>query len=182
MSYQSHPEMMGPDGTPGLESMQMASAQQMQFGDLADVEAGGTVYVVRTSGYASGSRPFLKVTAHPTENWTVGIGWRRRRIFSRLRGSIRCRQELPVAAIYQGRLQTEGGLHQEFTVGRKTGRGLVQIAYYRDSLSRVAVVGWRCAECGRYCGRRDKTAEAGFLPIRRPGTFGFWGMDTRLKD
>ena len=49
--------------------------------------------------------------------------------------------ELPVAVMYQGRTQTEQGLHQEFTASRKAGRGLVQISYYRDSLDRVAVAG-----------------------------------------
>ena len=50
-------------------------------------------------------------------------------------------QQLPVAVAYQGRTQTEHGLHQEFAVGRKLGSGLVQIAFYRDSLDRVSVSG-----------------------------------------
>ena len=50
-------------------------------------------------------------------------------------------QELPVAAMYQGRIQTAQGLHQEFTASRKMGQGLMQISYYRDSLDRVAVAG-----------------------------------------
>jgi Carboxypeptidase regulatory-like domain len=141
LSYQSHPEMMGPDGSSGLQSMQMSSAQQMQFGDMVDVEAGGTVYVVRTSGYTSGSRPFLKVTAHPTGTWTMGYRMATSQNLQSFAGLDTVKQELPVAAIYQGRVQTDGGLHQEFAVGRKTGRGFVQIAYYRDSLSRVAVAG-----------------------------------------
>ena len=89
LSYQAHPEVLGPDGSSGLQVVQLASGQKMQFGDLVDVEAGGTVYVARTSGYASGSRPFLKITAHPTENWSVGYRMRRRRTCSRLQGSIR---------------------------------------------------------------------------------------------
>lgn len=141
LSYQSHPEIMGPDGSSGLQSIQVASAQQMQLGDMVDVEAGGTVYVVRTSGYASGSRPFLKVTAHPTGTWMVGYRMATSQDLQSFAGLDTVKQELPVAAIYQGRVQTEGGLHQEFAVGRKTGRGLVQIAYYRDSLSRVGVAG-----------------------------------------
>jgi hypothetical protein len=43
--------------------------------------------------------------------------------------------------MYQGRMQTESGLHQEFSASRTAGPGLVQIAYYRDTLDRVAVSG-----------------------------------------
>lgn len=141
LSYQSHPEMMGPDGSLGLQSIQVASAQQMQLGDTVDVEAGGTVYVVRTSGYASGSRPFLRVMAHPTGTWKMGYRMATSQDLQSFAGLDTVKQGLPVATIYHGKVQTEDGLHQEFVVGRSTGRGLVQVAYYRDSLSRVAVAG-----------------------------------------
>ena len=141
LSYQMHPEMLASDGTPGLGVMQLASGQKIQIGDFADVEAGGTIYVVRTSGYTSGSRPFLKVTAHPSENWSVGYRMATAQDLQSFSGLDTMRRELPVAAIYQGRLQTDGGVHQELSVGRKTGRGMVQVAYYADSLNRVAVSG-----------------------------------------
>jgi hypothetical protein len=43
--------------------------------------------------------------------------------------------------MYQGRMQTEHGVHHEFTASRTAGPGLVQISYYRDTLDRVAVAG-----------------------------------------
>jgi hypothetical protein len=141
LSYQSHPEMLGPTGFSGLEVMRVASAQQMQLGDMVDVEVGGTVYMVKTSSYASGSRPFLKVMAHPTSTWTAGYRMATSQDLQSFGGLDSMKQDLPVAAVYQGRVQTEGGLHQEFIVGRKTGRGIIQVAYYRDSLNRVAVSG-----------------------------------------
>jgi hypothetical protein len=141
LSYQAHPEVLGPDGSSGLQVVQLSSGQKMQLGDLVDIEAGGTVYVARTSGYASGSRPFLKVTAHPTENWSVGYRMATSQDLQSFAGLDTVNRELPVAVVYQGKIQTEGGLHQEFTVGRKTGRGMVQVAYYSDSLNRVAVSG-----------------------------------------
>jgi hypothetical protein len=141
LTYQAHPELVGSGGMPGMEAMQMASAQQMQFGDMVDVEAGGLIYVVRTSGYASGSRPFLKVTAHPTSTWSVGYRMATSQDLQSFSGLEAAKQELPVAAIYQGKVQTEAGVHQEFSVGRKTGRGMIQVAYYRDNLNRVAVSG-----------------------------------------
>jgi Carboxypeptidase regulatory-like domain len=139
--YQSHPEMVGADGVTGLEAMQLASAEKMQLGDMVDVEAGGTVYVVRASGFASASRPFVKVTAHPSAAWTAGYRMATSQNLQSYAGLDGIQQQLPVAVMYQGRMQTENGVHQELAVGRKLGSGLVQIAYYRDSLDRVAVSG-----------------------------------------
>jgi hypothetical protein len=141
VSYQSHPELVGSDGSTGLEAMQLASAQKMQLGDMVDLQAGGTVYVVRTSGYASASQPFLKVTVHPTTDWTVGYRMATSQNLQSYEGLDAVQQQLPVAVMYQGRIQTEHGLHQEFALGRKFGPGLAQIAYYRDVLNRVAVSG-----------------------------------------
>jgi len=141
VSYQSHPELVSSGGTPGLDAMQVSSAQQMQIGDFADVEAGGTLYVVRSAGFASGSRPFLKITAHPVKAWTVGYRMATSQNLQSFAGLDSVQQELPIAATYQGRTQTEEGHHQEFTASRKAGPGLLQISYYRDSLDRVAVSG-----------------------------------------
>jgi hypothetical protein len=141
VSYQSHPELVSSGGTPGLDAMQVASAQRMQIGDFADIEAGGTLYVVRSSGFASGSRPFLKITAHPMKDWTVGYRMATSQDLQSFAGLDSVQPELPIAATYQGRTQTEQGHHQEFTASRKAGPGLLQISYYRDSLDRVAVSG-----------------------------------------
>jgi hypothetical protein len=141
VSYQMHPELVSSGGTPGMDAMQISSAQLMKIGDLADVEAGGTLYVVRAVGFASGSRPFVKITTHPVKDWTVGYRMATSQNLQSFAGLDSLQQELPVAAMYQGRMQTAQGLHQEFTASRKTGQGLVQVSYYRDSLDRVTVAG-----------------------------------------
>ncbi len=149
-SYQSHPEMRGSGNvtgnTSGLQAFQLASAEKMQIGDFADVEAGGIVYVVHTDGYAVASRPFLKVTTHPTEDWTVGYRMATSRDLQSYAGLNAVQQEMPVAITSsssspRNRMRTEKGLHQEFAVGRKLGPGLVQLAYYLDSLDNVMVEG-----------------------------------------
>lgn len=141
VSYQSHPELVSTGPTPGLAAMQVSSAQRMQIGDFADLEAGGTLYVVNSSGYTSGSRPFLKITTRPMKAWTIGYRLATSQNLQSFEGLDSVQQELPIAAMYQGRMQTEQGHHQEFAVSRKAGPGLIQISYYRDSLDRVAVAG-----------------------------------------
>jgi len=141
VSYQSHPELVSSGGTPGLDAMQMSTAQRMQIADLADVEVGGTLYVVRSLGFASGSRPFLKITAHPIKGWTIGYRMATSQNLQSYAGLDSVQQELPIAVMYQGRMQTEQGHHQEVTASRKTGPGLIQISFYSASLDRVAVSG-----------------------------------------
>jgi hypothetical protein len=146
-SYQSHPEMQGSGNASGLQTFQLASAEKMQIGDFADVEAGGIVYVVHTAGYAVASRPFLKVTTHPAEDWTVGYRMATSRDMQSYAGLNAVQQEMPVAisssssSSSQNRMRTEKGLHQEVSIGRKVGSGLLQMAYYLDSLNAVMVEG-----------------------------------------
>lgn len=141
VSYQSHPELLSSGGTPGLDAIQVSTAQQMKIGDFADLEVGGTLYVARSSGFASGSRPFLKITAHPVKAWSVGYRVATSQNVQSFAGLDSVQQEIPVSAMYRGRIQTEKGIHHEFTASRTAGPGLIQVSYYRDSLDRVAVAG-----------------------------------------
>jgi len=141
MSYQSHPEMVGTGGVAGVEAIQLASAEKTQLGDMVDLEVGGTVYVVRGSGYANSSRPFLKITAHPTSNWNMGYRMATARELQSYQGLDAVELELPVGVVAQGHMQTERGLHQEISIGRKAGRGTIQVAYYADNLTRVMLSG-----------------------------------------
>jgi hypothetical protein len=141
VSYQSHPELLSSSGTPGFDAMQMSTAQQMKIGDFADLEAGGTMYVARSSRYATGSRPFLKITAHPVKAWSAGYRMATSQSLQSFAGLDSVQQDMPIAVMYQGRMQTDQGVHHEFTAGRKLGQGMVQISYYRDNLARVMVSG-----------------------------------------
>lgn len=141
ISYQSHPELVSSDGSTGLEVVRMSSAQKMQLGDLAEVEVGGTVYMLRTSGLAAASQPFLRVAIHPAAAWTIRYRMATSQDVQAFDGMDAAHQELPIAVMYEGRLQTERGMHQEVAIGRKVGPGLIQVAYYHDSLNRVAVAG-----------------------------------------
>lgn len=142
VSYQSHPEMVGSGNTSGLGAIQMASAQRMQLGDMVDAEVGSAVYIVRAStAYANAARPFVKLTAHPTAAWTMGYRMATSQEMQSFDAMDAVQQEIPVAIISQGRVQTARGVHQELSVGRKAGHGVIQVAYYLDSLDRVMVAG-----------------------------------------
>jgi hypothetical protein len=125
----------------GLDAMQIATAQKMQFGDFADIEVGSALNVVRTSGYLTTAHPFLRVTTHPTSNWALGYRMSTSRDMQAFNSLDTVQPELPVAVQSQGRLRTERGVHQELSVVRKAGRGMILASYYRDSLANVLVSG-----------------------------------------
>jgi len=133
--------MVSAGGVAGFEAVQVASAQKTELGDMVDLEVGGTVYVVHGAGYAMASRPFLKITTHPTSNWRVGYRMATSRDLQSYEGLDSVELELPVGVLAQGRMQTERALHQEFAAGRKFGRGSVQAAYYRDNIGSVMLSG-----------------------------------------
>jgi len=140
-SYQSHPEMIGSGGALGLDAIQLASAQKTTLGDAVDLEVGGTVYVLRGGEYGMASRPFLRVTTHPASGWTAGYRMATSRDLQSFAGLDTVELELPVAVVEHGRMRMASGLHQEFVLGRKAGRGQIQVSYYKDNIHRSMLAG-----------------------------------------
>ena len=146
VSYASHPEMMSSGGAGngnvmGMQTMRMASAQKMQLGDSVDVEAGGTVYAIRTAGTALTAQPFLNVTVHPGEVWAVRYRLATSRDVQDFDGLDSIAAELPVAVVCGARLCTESGTHQEIALSRRAGGGLLQAAVYHDAIARTSIAG-----------------------------------------
>jgi hypothetical protein len=142
VSFASHPEMMTGDDASGMQLMRMASARQMQLGDAVDVEAGATVYAIRTSGSGFASRPFLRVTVHPGEVWAVRYSLATSREVQSFDGLNSVATDLPATATTSsGRFYMESGLHQQFSVSRKAGGGLMEAAIYRDIIDRSGLTG-----------------------------------------
>jgi hypothetical protein len=141
ISYQSHPEMTGANRSAGLDAVQIATAQKMQIGDLGEVEVGSALNMVHTSGYLTSAHPFVRLTAHPTSTITIGYRMATSRDMQAFNALDTVQPELPVAVLSKGRLRTERGIHQEFSIAHKAGRGTIQAAYYRDALNSILVSG-----------------------------------------
>ncbi len=141
MSYISRPAMMGGDGMAGMQMTRMSSARKMQLGDEVDVEAGGTVYAIHTSGTALTARPFLRVTVHPGEVWAVRYQLATSRDEQGYDGMDSLAAELPVAAMSGGRLATERGMHQQIAVSHKAGAGVIEAALYHDAIEHPEIGG-----------------------------------------
>jgi hypothetical protein len=140
MSFASHPEMISGNSS-GMQTTRMSSARKMQIGDSVDVEAGGTVYAIHTSGTALTAKPFLRVTVHPGEVWAVRYQLATSRDLQGYDGMDSIEADLPVAAVSGGRLSTEDGMHQEIAVSRKAGDGVMQAAVYHDAVEHPEIAG-----------------------------------------
>lgn len=182
-SYQSHPEMIGSGGTTGIEAMQMASAEKTTLGDSVDLEVGGTVYVLRGASYGMASRPFLKVTAHPVSGWSAGYSMATSRDLQSFAGLNTVELELPVGVMEQGRMRMASGLHQEFLVSRKVGRGVVQVSYYKDDLHRAMLAGGGELSAGDLnpAGTGEAPPAEGILADTATGSFRVLGSGYRSQ-
>ncbi len=152
VSYQGHPELMSSasagstGGTQtGMQALRISSAQTMHLGDTAEIEAGGTMVAIHTDGNAMAMQPFVRVSVHPSEVWTIGYRLATSRDLQSFGALDSVETELPTAAMEGGRLRTESGRHQEITAGRKLGQkfggALLQASVYRDGIDRAAVAG-----------------------------------------
>jgi hypothetical protein len=140
-SFVSHPEMVSGGHASGMQMTRMSSARKMQLGDSVDVEAGGTVYAIHTSGTALTAKPFLRVTVRPGEVWAVRYQLATSRDLQGYDGMDSIAADLPIAATCGGHLSTEHGTHQEIAVSRKAGNGVIQAAVYHDSVDHPEIAG-----------------------------------------
>jgi Carboxypeptidase regulatory-like domain len=143
-SFENNPAIIAPGGSAGMSAMQMASAQQMVFGDIVRVEVGGEVYAVRTAGVGIGTAPFVRMMFSPTGesgNWTIGYRMATSQDLQGYDDLNSVQREVPVAMATADGVQLEHGRHQEVSVLRKVGRGTVSVAVYHDDMDHPAVAG-----------------------------------------
>ena len=139
--YESHPELLAAGNAEGLQVLAITSARRMNLGDALVVEAGGTLEAVRTGPSGIVARPFLRVTAHPTGVWTLRYRLASERDVQGFDEVVPGQSDVPVALVRNGKLALESGRHQEVALGRRVGRGTVELAYAHDGLENVAVSG-----------------------------------------
>jgi len=156
VSYQNHPEIItsggGADVGLGIASMQMASAEQMALGDTIKVEAGSEVYAVRTIRTTAGARPFIRVAVQATGAWTVGYRMATSRELQGFADLDAIERDVPVAVTDGRSIDVEHGQHQELSLSRKAGPGVVQVAFYRDAMNHPAIGGGGLLNAGATAG------------------------------
>ena len=139
VSYKSHPELVG--AVAGVDVTQIASAQRMNLGERVEVEAGGRLEAVHAGQTAFATRPFVRISAHPSGEWTLEYRMASDREVQSYEDVTSSDGDVPVAVVEAGRLALESGRHQELSFARRTGRASVQMAFYHDGFSRSEIAG-----------------------------------------
>lgn len=169
VSYQMHPELVSGQNIPGMQALTLQSAQQMQFGDMMSLEVGSELTAVRMEQMAAAMHPFMKLTIHPTDSLLVGYRFATARDLQSWDDMDAVQPEVPIAVVSHGQMQMEQGLHQEFSIAQKTGRGLVQVAWYKDDMTHPAIAG------GGWVGPTDGLPMTGILADSSTNTFRMLG-------
>jgi Carboxypeptidase regulatory-like domain len=176
VSCASHPEMTATGGNSGgatgVQVMRVANAESMQLGDTVDLEAGGTVYAVRTAEVAVTGYPFLRVTVHPGDVWAMRYQLATSRDVQSFDGLDSTVTEMPVTTVSGGRVAMEEGNHQEIALRRKMGKGVIEAAVYHDAIKRPAIKG---AGAMSTADLMAGAGESGVVADSSTGTFEFLG-------
>ena len=145
VEYRSDPEVMGSRPGTGMSVLAVTSAEKFELGDMAEVEAGSRTEAIRGPVSTFTTRPFLRVTAHPAQQWEIAYRLATSTDEQDFDDAMLREARLPTAATVNGRAATEMGMHQEIAISRRTAATMLMVAYYADALSRVALEGSRMA-------------------------------------
>ncbi len=146
-SYKSHPELVGTgfipgwQGGSGVQVMELTSAQRMAVGENIEVEAGGRLQAIREGVSGVETRPFFRVSAHPTGAWTLEYRLASDRGIQEFDDVTSGDSEVPVALVRNGHLAIERALHHEIDLGHRAPKASVQVALYRDAISETPIAG-----------------------------------------
>jgi hypothetical protein len=142
VGFASHPELIGPNGAAGVQMLEIRSGEQIALGENVDLELGGEMNAVRSGTYAVAAHPFIRVTAHNGNGWRLQYRMATSRQTQEF-GDVQAeRERIPAAAATaNGKLTLENGRHQEITISKTEGRGVLEVAYFHDALQSNTVAG-----------------------------------------
>lgn len=144
ITYESHPEISGArggNGGPGIRVFAVSSAERFAVGEFAEIEAGSRVQAIHGATSAVVARPFLRVSAHSGNSWRVTYSVATSRDTQDYDSAVLRDADLPTAINVGGRIEAEGGVHQEVALSHESNATLVALAVYADAMDRVSLLG-----------------------------------------
>lgn len=142
LTYHSHPELIGRNGTAGLQAATLRSAQRVELGDTFLIDAGSMLREVNMGGNDVSMLPFVRVSVHPASNVVLTYGYATSEDLQSLDDLDRVQVELPVAFSVRGKLRSQSASHQELALSGKLGRrSVMEIALFRDNTGGARIAG-----------------------------------------
>ena len=141
--FQSHPELVNgslPGFGPGVEVLDVATAQRLQIGDAVVIDVGTLLEAERLEATRFQSQPYVHVTARPTESLVVEYRYATSREVQTADDLDRLKPELTAVADAQGRPLGNEGTHNELSISRKVGSEVLTATGYLDRMN-YAVIG-----------------------------------------
>jgi len=140
-AFSSHPELVNSIAPGGMQSVLVESAEQMQISDALGIDVGAAMMGVQIGNNTAAVQPFLKMVVSPVQDILVTYRIATARNFQDSEDMNTIDMGTPDAGIAQGHVRIQTGVHQEASLGKRTGRGLVQAAWYHDRISNPIVNG-----------------------------------------
>ncbi|HEY0307028.1 MAG TPA: carboxypeptidase-like regulatory domain-containing protein [Acidobacteriaceae bacterium] len=139
--FSSHPELVNSSTSGGMQGFLMESGEQMQLSEALGVDVGVLMTAVQIGNNGFATQPYLKVVARPADSLLVTYRMATSRLLQGTEDMDSIDLGTPLAGVQRGKVRIESGLHQEVSVGKRTGRGMVQAAWYHDRISNPIVHG-----------------------------------------
>jgi hypothetical protein len=128
VSYQSHPELSTGSAN-GVQTMRLASAQRLAFGDLVQVDAGTLLLAERLAATQIYSAPFVHVSVR-APGMVIEYGYATSRDLQTSDDLDRLQPQVVALANAQGRPLNPDGAHHQLSLSRKLGKRVLEVSAY----------------------------------------------------
>ena len=136
--FQTFPQVLS-GNTNGLALLELSSAESMEVGDLAVIEAGSETHVVMAGQTALSTRPFLRLALRPNAGWRASYAFAQSPGFAGFDDVGTGPASFPVVTSGSSRLVTELRSHHQVGGERMVRHAVIRLAYHHDS-TRGAVI------------------------------------------
>ena len=133
LSFVSHPELAGANGSVGMQAAVLRNAQRFELGDAVRIDAGSVLTDVNMGGNALALEPFLRVSLQTMPGLHLVYSYTAARGTESYDDLDVVQAALPVAISKDGRLRLATGHHQALAAATRLGeKGTLEFAAYRD--------------------------------------------------
>jgi hypothetical protein len=140
-SFASHPELVA-NGMPGFSVLRIASAQEMSFGDMIQIDAGTLMEAEKLEQARMMNEPFVHVTVRPSQDLAVEYRYAAGRQVQSAVDLDRLKPQMAVLTDMDGRPLSQRNNHNQVKVSRKVGDSdVVAISLYRDEFANGEIMG-----------------------------------------
>ncbi len=149
-SFQSHPELthgaitgfQPANGTTGgFAVLQVASTEQIAFGDAVLIDAGTLLAAERLEQTRIDAQPYVHLSARPSDNVVVEYRYATGRELQSAEDLDRLKPTVTVLTDAQGRPLSTRGSHQEISVSRKLGDRVLTVSAFSDRFAHSGIGG-----------------------------------------